>query len=353
MPIITNNAQKRRILKSLLYIYIALCLLFASLNYALAPRVHKEMQQLITSVWHFYENGLKVILIIVASLLTISIVKSQKEYGLRKRNLIALTISALVLHIILPFLLNNQEIYFFSMPLPWSTMPLQFFAQEGDYYYKSVEILSLKGITLSLIFFIAISFVIVIGTLIQGRRWQCSSLCMFNGFAGEIFSCASPSKEKKKRGLFLKKFRSAYLIVALLFISYWVLLLFKIPLSAYSNVVASIEVAKYLTFELFFMMICWVVISPRGYCYVCPVGNTLSLLSKVVKMRIVTDVTSCISCNKCNDVCPMNIDISTQAKKGFDVIDSLCVGCGHCVDVCPQKTLRYTTNVLEAIRGEN
>lgn len=346
---LSTKSEKERLLKGLLYVYIVLCLIFASLNYALAPQVGPELRNMITSMWHLYENGFKVVLIIVASVLTISIIKTQKSSLMRKRNLIALTMSAVVLHIILPFLLNNQELYFFSMPLPWSTMSLQLLDTGSEYYGKSVENITMGGITYALVFALGITVVIIVGTLIKGRRWQCSSLCMFNGFAGEIFSFASP-KKKQGKGSRLKNFRWVYLGVALLFTIYWILVLFSILKGEHREVMASIEVVKYLVFELFFMMFCWIAISPRGYCYVCPVGTTLSVLSKVTHQRIVTNETHCIICNKCNDVCPMNIDIASAAKDGLAVTDSMCVGCGHCVDICPMQTLRYTTDVLEKIR---
>ncbi len=349
MSILSTKSKKEQFLTRLMYIYIILCLVFASLNYAVAPKVSPQLRVIITSAWHVYENGFKVLLIIVTSLLTISIVKDQNRSSMRKRNLIALTISALILHIILPALLDNQELYFFSMPLPWSTMPLRLLDTNSDYYQKSLRSIGSEGIGYILLFTGVLTTIILIGTLIKGRRWQCSSLCMFNGFAGEIFSFASPMK-KQSRASRLKNFRWIYLAVALFFMFYSMFALSSESIGKHREVMASIEVIKYLVFELFFMMFCWVAIHPRGYCYVCPVGTTLSVVSKVTHQRIVTHETRCISCNKCNDVCPMNIDIACAAKDGIAVSDSMCVGCGHCVDICPMQTLRYTTDVLEKIR---
>ena len=228
-------------------------------------------------------------------------------------------------------------------------MSLQLLEKGSDYYSKSIVHLGQRGITRSLFFAMMTTIIIVIGTLIKGRRWQCSSLCMFNGFAGEIFSIASPFKRSRYKGILLKFFRWIYLVVALLFFFYWVLVLFDVISLEGTRIMASLEVTKYLIFELFFMMFCWIVISPRGYCYVCPVGTTLSFLSKVTTQRIVTNETTCIGCNKCNDICPMNIDIVSKASMGIPVVDSLCVGCGHCVDICPKNTLKYTTDVLEKV----
>lgn len=35
-----------------------------------------------------------------------------------------LTLAGAIVHILLPVFLKNQEVYFFSMPLPWTTAPL-------------------------------------------------------------------------------------------------------------------------------------------------------------------------------------------------------------------------------------
>ncbi len=41
--------------------------------------------------------------------------------------------------------------------------------------------------------------IILVGTLLFGRQWQCSTLCLFNGFAFEVFEPIFPLFGKKRK----------------------------------------------------------------------------------------------------------------------------------------------------------
>ena len=97
------------------------------------------------------------------------------------------------------------------------------------------------------------------------------------------------------------------------------------------------------------MMFLWIAFLGRGYCYYCPLGTVLSLLSRIAGQKITTDNTKCISCKKCDKICPMAIEISEKAARGISVNSIRCVGCGHCVDECPTQNLRYSTGFLDRI----
>jgi polyferredoxin len=97
-------------------------------------------------------------------------------------------------------------------------------------------------------------------------------------------------------------------------------------------------------------MFFWIVFTGRGYCYYCPLGTVLGLISKIAGQKITTNNSKCIQCGKCSETCPMSIDIKSAAFYGKDVVDIRCVGCGHCVDACPTKTLSYTTKVLSILK---
>ena len=88
MSELSAKNKKIQSLKLLMLLYIVLCLIFASLNYALVLHVSQQMGNIITSVWHVYENGFKILIIIIASLLTISVLETQKYCSMRKRNFI-------------------------------------------------------------------------------------------------------------------------------------------------------------------------------------------------------------------------------------------------------------------------
>ena len=352
-----SNVVEVRLLKGILWIYILLCLMIAGLNYGYASKATPEVADFISSFWHIYENWIKTAFIIVGSILTLRIVASGQTI-MRKKNLIGLIITALVIHILGPIFLHNEELYFFSMPLPWTTTPLQLLEPESSFYLSRFPIWGTFGITSSLIFYFCITIIVFGGTILFGRRWQCSTLCMFNGFAAEVFAPVFPLLGKKKNMTSgkLKVFswlRWIFLGIALFFTGWWALHLSGVPITGNMELLSNIEVYKYLSLELLFMMFFWIAFLGRGYCYYCPLGTVLSLIGRLSGQRIVTDRTKCVQCGQCNMVCPMSIDIKSRAEKGEPVKNLRCVGCGHCVDICPTGTLAYSTNFLSVTKIEN
>jgi ferredoxin len=343
-------------LKIILWVYIILCLIIAGLNFGYVSRATPEVAAFISWLWGFYENWVKTSFIVLGSFLTLRIIGSSRRTVMRKRNLTGLIVMALVVHIVGPILLNNQELYFFAMPLPWTTIPLQLMDPNTAFYLKYLPIFGLTGISLALAFYLLVTIVVLVGTLLLGRRWQCSTLCLFNGFASEVFDPVMPllgaRKKFKARGL--KRFailRWLFLALALGFTVYWVLVLLGLPL-ANSELVAKIETYKYLSAELLMAMFFWVAFSGRGYCYYCPLGTVVGLLGKLVGQQITTNQSNCIQCGRCNAACPMSIDLKSSAATGRPVAELRCVGCGHCVDSCPTETLAYSTRFLEIIKNE-
>lgn len=338
-----------RLLKALLWAYIGLCLIIASLNWGYVPSASPKAAHAITTLWHFYENWIKTALIVVCGFLTLRIRAEKGSVSMRKQNLIGFSFAALLVHIILPYLLANPEAYYFAMPLPWSTVPLQA-AKEGTRVHQSLsQSIGLGGIRASILFFWIYSACILVGTLFYGRRLQCSKLCLFNGFAAEIFEPAIPLLGKKKSPLSkrhlsaLAVVRTLCIIVAFGFTLYWLLHMAGVPLQGSMALVSQAETYKYLIFELLMAMFFWVAFIGRLYCYYCPLGTVLSWIARIGGQHIATDETRCIQCGTCNKVCPLSIDVLSFARVGAPMDTLRCVGCGHCIDACPTKTLKYTT----------
>lgn len=351
-----DSSIELRMLKAVLWIYIILCFVIAGLNYGYASRASAATAAFITWFWHFYENWIKTFFIIVCSFLTIRITGTSQATAMRKRNLIGFIAAAMVVHILTPLFLGNSELYFFTMPLPWTTTPLQLLYPQSAFYVSRFPVWGAAGITSALVFYVCFSAIVIIGTLLLGRRWQCSTLCLFNGFASEVFAPAIPligkAKEMKPDTLrFFSLLKWAFLAVALFFTSYWVLYLSGIPLAGNIQVIRKAEEYTYLSGELLAAMFFWVAFIGRGYCYYCPLGTVLGLLGKAAGQKIVTDNSECIQCGQCNKACGMAIDLKSRAQKGEAVQDLRCVGCGHCVDACPTRTLSYTTWFLDRTAG--
>lgn len=342
------------ILKTILWVYIILCVLVAGLNYGFASRADSQTAAWISWFWHFYENWVKTIIIVAGAFLTARIIRIKGKNTLRSKNLIVLILSALAIHIILPLALNNSEIYFFSMPLPWTTTPLRLMDADSSFYMSHASLWGVSGVLAILIAVGCISAVVYVGTLLYGRRWQCSMLCMFNGFASEVFAPAFPLLGKKKnpgkRTLrIFRGMRWIFLGLAVFFTLWWVLFLTKTAGPEGAQVIESLETVKYLSAELLLAMFFWVAFIGRGYCFYCPLGTVLSYLARAAGQKIITDRARCVSCGSCNKACPMAIDIESRAKDGLPVADLRCVGCGHCLDACPVKCLEYSTKMLNRI----
>lgn len=347
--------RELNILKSLLWIYIILCILIAGLNYGYVPKASPAMAAFISSLWHFYENWIKTLFIIAGSILSLRILKRSNRSKMLKQNLRGFIIAALLIHIIFPFFTGNHEIYFFSMPLPWTTSPLQLFYEESSLYVSRFPVWGLTGISAGLIIYCIWTIVVIGGTLLLGRRWQCSTICLFNGFASEVFSPAFPliGKERMVSQRSLKIFlvlRILFFSLGIFFTIAWLIFLFNRSIAFDMKLLSEIETYKYLVFELMLMMFFWVAFTGRGYCYYCPLGTSLAFISKLCAQQIRTDCSDCIQCGMCDKVCPMGIDIMQNAKEGKPVKEFRCVGCGHCVDCCPTNNLAYSTKFLESLK---
>ncbi len=222
----------------------------AGLNFGYAEQATPAVAELINWFWHFYENWIKFIFIVAGSILTLRLIKGSSKTILRKQNLAGFIAYALLIHILGPLALGNNELYLFSMPLPWNTTPLQLLDPGSSFFADRFPVLGVAGITASIVVYASISFAVLAGTLLMGRRWQCSTLCLFNGFAAEVFTPAFPLAGKKKpvRKSTLKVFsflRWLFLSAALLFTTYWLLLLGGAIHGEGANLLSELEIYKY------------------------------------------------------------------------------------------------------------
>ena len=74
------------------------------------------------------------------------------------------------------------------------------------------------------------------------------------------------------------------------------------------------------------------------YNTICPVGSTLSVVSRYSLMHFEIDTDVCVSCGLCGKVCKSQC-IDTKAHT---VDSSRCVVCFNCVDTCHDNAIRYT-----------
>ncbi len=77
----------------------------------------------------------------------------------------------------------------------------------------------------------------------------------------------------------------------------------------------------------------------RAFCkYICPVTVFLKPMSYYSLMRVKIDEEKCISCGKCKKVCPMNVDMTDNARTRVNGTE--CILCAECVENCPRQALK-------------
>lgn len=76
----------------------------------------------------------------------------------------------------------------------------------------------------------------------------------------------------------------------------------------------------------------------RAFCkYICPITVFLKPASYFSMLRVKNDKNKCLSCGKCKKICPMNVDMTDNARSRTNGTD--CILCFKCIDECPQNSL--------------
>jgi len=81
----------------------------------------------------------------------------------------------------------------------------------------------------------------------------------------------------------------------------------------------------------------------RWFCkYLCPIGGTMSLYSKLSLVKIGIHKPSCGNCDKCSESCQMGVDIKHYVDNDLPAVsDRKCIACGDCIDHCPKNALYF------------
>ena len=348
-----------RTLRIIVLIYIALTFLFAGLNFGFSPGASPEVQETIHLLWDYFENIFKTGLVIIGGLLTFLIVKDRKKKVTdnRKQILLSLTFSALAIHIILPLIFLNWEIYFVAMPLPWITAGFQLIARGEAFGRSYLAHYGTAGVSAMIGIFWGYNIIILIATLLWGRRAQCSQLCMFNGFMAECFSPALPLIGKstpvsRLRKNILHGVRIVFFSIFLTLTVLWIVAIRNPGAldNEFLDKITSIETSLYMSFSLFGMILFWIILGPRTYCAYCPAGAIVGLIGKhIARQAITTGHTTCTSCGACSRSCPIGLDPMKFALEGKNLKNSKCLGCKQCVEVCPTDNLQYSTAFTRAL----
>ena len=202
-----------------------------------------------------------------------------------------------------------------------------------------------------------IAFLIVL-TLLFGRIY-CSVICPLGVLQDGISWLASLRKKRRFSWSPEKKWLRYgvwVVFVAALLAGVQVLVALIAPYSAYGRMVRSVVDPKMpvvlvaaVTFVVIFVL-AW--LNGRTWCNtICPVGTTLSFLSRFSLLRPVIDADKCKNCKLCEKNCKAScIDIN-EHKIDY----SRCVDCFNCIDNCKFDALhyRFAYGKKEAVRKDN
>ena len=76
----------------------------------------------------------------------------------------------------------------------------------------------------------------------------------------------------------------------------------------------------------------------RAFCkYICPITVFLKPMSYFSLIRIKCDKDKCVNCGKCKRVCPMDVDVTDNARSRKNGTE--CILCMECVRNCPKEAL--------------
>jgi polyferredoxin len=333
------------------------------MSIGMTRQMDEETLKIFRILFKVYENLVRASAVILGVFFTIryTLQKKGKISRFRLTSLMSFSIMAFTFLILLPLVTGFWDLYFAITPFPWSTLPLQLLSI-GSYLGNSFEDpYGMNGVTIVLYIYFGYQVVLFTGTLLLGRRWHCSMICLINGCHAESMGIALPLTPHNKKRPHSKQIKPSLREVLLsiqlfLFSSNMALIFFWSFFAHYLvsfvslRLLIIVEILKYLSLELFFFMFLWIFVGGRGYCYYCPVGFLLGVIGRGIGQKIETNLTHCTNCNACNDACKMSVDVLASVKNNKPVETIHCTGCGLCIDSCHAQNLKYTTRFMDWLR---
>ena len=183
---------------------------------------------------------------------------------------------------------------------------------------------------------------LVLLTLVFGRVY-CSVICPLGVMQDIMAWLHKGRKYKYHKELKVLRYGVWVLFVAALVAGVQVLVALLAPYSAYGRMVQSIvspsgwqvPVIAGVTFVIV-AILAWT--DGRAWCNsVCPVGTTLSFLSRFAMFRPMIDSDKCKKCKACEKACKAScIDVA-----GGKIDYSRCVDCFNCIGSCKFDSMKY------------
>lgn len=169
----------------------------------------------------------------------------------------------------------------------------------------------------------------IAGPLIFGRGW-CGYAC-WTAMVLDLLPYKAPKEPRKRIGWI------RYVVFAASFTFVGALFLFDVP--NLDNIMFWSFLLGNAVYYIVGITLAFAFRDNRAFCkYICPITVFLKPASYYSVMRIKVDPTKCISCGKCKKVCPMNVDMTNNARSRVNGTE--CILCYACVTACPKEALK-------------
>lgn len=169
----------------------------------------------------------------------------------------------------------------------------------------------------------------IFGPLVFGRGW-CGYAC-WTAMILDLLPFRQPQGERKKIGFI----RYITFTVSLLFVGG----LFLFHVGNLDRIMFWSFLIGNGLYYLVGIVLAFVFRDNRAFCkYICPVTVFLKPMSYYSRIRVTVDEEKCVHCGKCRKVCPMNVDVTTNARNRENGTE--CILCVQCVENCPKKALK-------------
>lgn len=168
----------------------------------------------------------------------------------------------------------------------------------------------------------------IFGPFIFGRGW-CGYAC-WTAMVFDFLPYKVPMQPRKKIG-WMK-----YIVFAasIMFVS----LLFLFHLRNLGKIMFWAFIIGNILYYAVGIMLAFLFKDNRAFCkYICPVAVIMKPASYFSLIRVKCDKTKCVLCGKCKKVCPMDVDITDNARTRKNGTD--CILCFQCTKECPKNAL--------------
>ena len=169
----------------------------------------------------------------------------------------------------------------------------------------------------------------IFGPLIFGRGW-CGYAC-WTAMVLDFLPYKTPRNGRRKN---LEKIRYFTFILSLVFVSS----LFLLGVGNLERIMFWSFLVGNILYYTVGIALAFGLKDNRAFCkYICPITVFLKPSSYFSLLRIKCNKDKCISCGKCRRVCPMDVDVTDNSRKGRNGTE--CILCMECVKNCPKDAL--------------